>query len=271
MHLDLHLHSTCSDGSLAPAELAAAAHRAGLDAIAVTDHDTAAGVAEAGRAAAALGGPMVIPGVELSCSLAGAEVHLLGYGIDPDHAGLAALTGRTGERRRRRMDEMVGRLRDLGVPIAPEDVRVAEDCVSVGRPHVASALVRLGVVQTTQEAFDRFLADGGPAHVPSCGPDVGEAIRVVEAAGGCSVWAHPAIEDARHFGALEELGLGGVETLRPWCDPATSLALEHEARALGLFVTGGSDWHGGRPPLGSWFVTERHVGAFLERLGITPS
>lgn len=270
MHLDLHLHSTCSDGSLAPAALVEAARRAALHAIALTDHDTTAGVELARRAAEARGGPIVIAGVELTSSLDGSEVHLLGYGIAPDHASLAAFTARTARTRRERMAAIVERLQILGVRIAPEDVMVEEGCASVGRPHIARALVRLGVVPNFQEAFNRFIADGGPAFVPSRGPDVGEAIATVKEAGGCSVWAHPRLEDARRFGQLKEQGLDGVEVLRPSVEPTVSIALEQEARAHGLLITGGSDWHGGsRPALGSWYVTERHVGALLERIGIT--
>ena len=105
--------------------------------------------------------------------------------------------------------------------------------------------------------------------MPSRGPAVVEAIAAIHRAGGCAVWAHPSLEDARKFGQLQAVGLAGVEALRPSLDPVDSSAMEQAARAAGLFVTGGSDWHGGaRPALGSWFVTERHVGAFLERVGI---
>jgi predicted metal-dependent phosphoesterase TrpH len=100
--------------------------------------------------------------------------------------------------------------------------------------------------------------------------DVADGIRAVTEAGGVSVWAHPSLEDASRFKSLRDEGLAGVESLRPGVDPATSSALEHAAREVGLLVTGGSDWHGGQPPLGSWYVTERHVGGLLERLGISP-
>lgn len=270
MHLDLHLHSTCSDGSLAPAALVQAARRVGLHAIALTDHDTTAGISPARRAAGADGGPIVIAGVELTSSLDGAEVHLLGYGVDPDHASLAAFTDRAARTRSERMAAIVSRLQALGVGITPEDVTVEEGCASVGRPHIARALVRVGAVPNFQEAFNRYIRDGAPAFVPSHGPDVREAIAAVREAGGCSVWAHPRLEDAKAFARLAEAGLGGVEALRPSMDPAVSIALELEARVHGLIVTGGSDWHGGaRPALGSWYVTEKHVGAFLDRIGIS--
>lgn len=268
MRLDLHVHTTCSDGALAPAALVAAANAGGLDVIAVTDHDTTAGVAAAVVAAAAAGGPRVVAGAELTCSLEGAEVHLLGYGIDPAHAALGAFAARGAALRRDRLALMVGRLNALGVGVRVEDVEVEPECAAVGRPHLARALMKRGTVLSLQEAFARFLADGRPAWVPSRGPDVAEGIAAVHAAGGVAVWAHPSLDDARRFAAARALGLDGVETLRPRLEAPASLALEQAAREAGLCFSGGSDWHGAPPPLGVWYVTERHVGDLLERLGI---
>ena len=268
MHLDLHLHTTCSDGTSAPEAVAQLARKGGLGAIAVTDHDTTAGVERARRAGEPLG-LLVIAGIEISCTRAGAELHLLGYGVAPGHPALAALTSRLEALRRERLGIMLERLRALGVSISEGDVRIPEDNRAVGRPHVAEALVRLGAVRYPQEAFNRWLGAGQPAYVPSRGPEVEEAIAAVHAAGGCGVWAHPAPEDARRFKDLARHGLDGAEVLRPSVSPTTSSALEHTAREAGLLVTGGSDWHGGSPPLGSWYVTDRHAGALLERLGIT--
>jgi len=268
VHLDLHVHSTCSDGTLAPAAVVAAAGRAGLGMIALADHDTDAGV-EPARAAAARTGLAVLAAIEITCLRDGREVHLLGYGFRPDDPGIAALTARAAEARRERLAALVERLVALGVRIAVADVTTEPECASVGRLHLARALVRRGQAGSISEAFGRFIGDGAPAWVPSRGPDVGDAIGAVAGAGGCPVWAHPALEDARYFPALAERGLAGVEALRPALDPHGSVELEQAARAAGLVVTGGSDWHGtARPALGSWFVTEKHVGAFLERLGI---
>jgi predicted metal-dependent phosphoesterase TrpH len=267
VHLDLHVHTTCSDGQLAPEAVAAQARRAGLHAIAITDHDTTAGVAPARAAGEALG-LRVIAGIELSCNRDGREMHLLGYGIDPDHPAIAAITARLGALRRERVGTIIDRLCALGVTIRREDVLTPAGNVSVGRPHVADAMVRVGAVRHQQEAFSRYLADGGPAYVPSRGPDVADAIVAVRAAGGCSVWAHPALDDAPLFPRLRAMGLDGVEVLRPNLAPTSSSALEHAAREAGLVTSGGSDWHGGNPPLGSWYVTHRHVGALLDRLGI---
>ncbi len=269
MHLDLHVHSTCSDGALAPADVVSTARRAGLGMIAIADHDTTAGVLPARRQAAALGGIGVIAAAEITCYLGAAELHLLACAVREGDGGIAALAERAAAARRERLAAMVARLQELGVGIAASDVRAEPECVSVGRMHVARALVRVGAAGSISDAFTRFIGDRAPAFVPRSGPDVSEAIATVVAAGGCPVWAHPSLEDARHFGSLKERGLEGIEALRPSVDPVSSVALEQDARDAGLLVTGGSDWHGGtRPALGSWFVTERHVGPFLERIGV---
>ncbi len=270
MHLDLHVHSTCSDGSLAPAAVVAAARKAGLGMIALADHDTVAGVGPARAAAAAAAGCGVITAIEITTRLDAREVHLLGYGFRDDDPGIARLAAGASLARRERVVAIVERLRAQGVTITVADVTAEPECASIGRLHVARALVRLGRAGSISEAFGRFIGDGAPSFVPSRGMDVTEAIAVVAAAGGCAVWAHPALDDARHFARLRESGLAGVETLRPSLDPHGSVELEQAARAARLVVTGGSDWHGAaRPALGSWFVTEKHVGAFLDRLGIT--
>ncbi len=269
MHLDLHLHSTCSDGSLPPGEVVAAARRAGLGVIALADHDTVAGVAPARAAAAAWGGIAIVPAAEFTCELDGAEVHLLGYAFRLDDPEVGAIVERAATGRRERLAAMVERLRELGVALAPEDVTAEPECASIGRMHLARALVRHRVASSVSDAFGRFIGDRAPAFVPSRGPAVADAIAAIAGAGGCAVWAHPSLEDARQFARLKAWGLAGVEALRPSLDPVSSSALEASARAEGLFITGGSDWHGGtRPALGSWFVTERHVGEFVERLGI---
>lgn len=237
--------------------------------IAITDHDTAAGV-EPARLAAARPGPLrVIAGIELSCTSDGADLHLLGYGVDPAHPGLVAAAAALASQRRERVAEIIARLGTLGVAIGVPDVVTPEGNAAVGRPHVAAALVRLGAVTTVPEAFGRWLRDGGPAHVPHRGPSPEEGIRTVREAGGLSVWAHPAPEDTRRFADLRALGLDGVEALRPSLSPASSAAMAQAARAAELFITGGSDWHGSaRPALGSWYVTEKHVSELLARLGI---
>ena len=270
MHLDLHLHSTCSDGSLAPRDVVVAARRAGLGVVALADHDTVAGVESARAAAAAQGGIGIVTAAEFTSEFEGAEVHLLGYAFRLDDPGVAALTRRAAEARRGRLAEMVERLRGLGLSLTVEDVTAEPECASIGRMHLARALVRHRLASSISDAFGRFIGERAPAYVPSRRAAVADAIAAINAAGGCAVWAHPALEDARKFGRLKACGLAGVEALRPSLDPVSSSALESQARAEGLFITGGSDWHGGtRPALGSWFVTERHVAEFVERVGLS--
>jgi predicted metal-dependent phosphoesterase TrpH len=269
MRIDLHIHTSCSDGLRDPDSVVELARRASLDLIAITDHDTLAGVGPATAAAARLGSIRVIPAIELTCVFRGADLHLLGYAVDPGHPELAQRAASLAVRRKARIGEIVARLNALGVAIDVSDVTVPPGNAAVGRPHVAQALVRLGRVATIQEAFAQWLRDGGPAHVAGAGPDVAEGIAAVLAAGGCPVWAHPAPKDTRYFQELKDSGLVGAEAFRPSQPPADSAAIEQAAQACGLVVTGGSDWHGGpRPALGSWFVTEKHVAGFLGRIGI---
>jgi predicted metal-dependent phosphoesterase TrpH len=268
MHLDLHVHSTCSDGAVAPAELVALARRAGLGAVAIADHDSTAAVKPARAAAAAVGAIAVVTATEITCGFDGAELHLLAYGFRMDHPGMAALARSAAAARLARMDAMVERLRELGVALARDDVVAPPECASIGRVHLARALVRRGAAGSIADAFQRFIGDRAPGFVASRGPDVADAIAAVGTAGGIAVWAHPSLDDVRHFARLRDAGLQGVEAFRPSLDGHASASLVEAARETGLLVTGGSDWHGGtRPALGAWYVTERHVGAFLEQLG----
>lgn len=270
MRIDLHLHSTASDGSLSPAALMRAAREGGLHIVALTDHDTTAGVAEA--AAAGVGAVHVIPGIEVSSTHEGAEVHVLGYFIDPEHGALQEYATRAAEARRERMRGMLGRLEALGIAVPFDAVLAAAgpEVHAMGRPHLARALVQAGHVTTFADAFERYIGDTAPAFLPTDLVSACRAIEMIHAAGGVAVWAHPRSDaferDVRRFVAW---GLDGVECIRPRCDAAESLRLETVSRELGLLVTGGSDWHGpwhGR--LGGFAVSQDDVGAFLERGGI---
>lgn len=268
MRADLHVHTSCSDGTLPPGAVAVAAGRAGLDVIAITDHDTVAGLAGA-AAAVADHGPVVLAGIELSASWEGVDLHVLGYGFEAEHPAMRRWAERLAAQRRRRAAAIVERLNALGVPLELADVRTPEGNAMVGRPHIAAALVRRGFASTIQETFARWLADGAPAHVGSFGPDVSYAIETVHEAGGLAVWAHPAPEDARRVADLAALGLDGVEAYRPAVAGSDAARLRQAAEENGLFVSGGSDWHGGEPPLGSWSISGSAIAPLLERLGIT--
>ena len=243
---DLHLHSTHSDGLLAPSVVMEMAADAGLSVVALTDHDSLAGLPEA-RSAATARGLELIPGVEISTrDLRGGERHLLAYGIDPDHEPLRDELARNASSREDRVQAMVDALASVGVRISVEDV-LAEAKGSIGRPHVADALVRKGHVRSRQEAFDRWLADGRVAHVAKANIDIAHAIQVVHDAGGVAVLAHP----GRRWtpGLVEDLvrvGLDGVEVFHPSNSTAERTALQEMATRWGLLVTGGSDNHGDR-------------------------
>ncbi|WP_031014198.1 PHP domain-containing protein [Streptomyces sp. NRRL F-5727] len=277
MRIDLHSHSTASDGTDTPAELVRNAAAAGLDVVALTDHDTTRGHAEA--IAAAPEGLTVVPGAELSCRLDGIGLHMLAYLFDPEEPALLAERELVRDDRVPRARAMVGRLQELGVPVTWEQVaRIAGDG-SVGRPHVAEALVELGVVPDVSGAFTaEWIADGGRAHVEKHELDPADAIRLVKAAGGVTVLAHPAavkrgqVVPESAIAALAAAGLDGIEVDHMDHDEPTRARLRGLAKELGLLVTGSSDYHGSRKTcrLGEYTtdpeiygeITRRATGAF---------
>lgn len=279
MRIDLHIHTTASDGSLEPGELVIAAADAGLDIIAITDHDTVAGVASARRAArdiAARNGPrsapIVIPGIELSSTHAEAELHFLGYFIDHRHPTLEEFARAATQRRQERIKGMIELLADLGIEVEYEDVLSAagDQVVTIGRPHLARALVERGYVQTAAEAFDRFLGDGGPAFLPTELLTPREAIEMIEALGGLSIWAHPPWEVVeKELDTFIDWGLQGLECYRPRNTGIGTRRLLDAADAHELLVTGGSDWHGEwNGPLGSFTVGRDEIEEFLAEGGL---
>jgi len=265
--IDLHLHSHASDGHLPPTAVVDAAAAGGLDVIALTDHDTVAGVREAIEAARER--PIrVIPGIEVSTRHGEAELHILGYFVDPDAESLLRHQEGSHHRRTDRMRRMVGKLQEQGIPVEYEDVirEAGPDAASIGRPHLARALLAGGHTRYYGEAFERFLADGRSAFVQTEFPTVREAIDMIHAAGGVAVWAHPPMDVFdREIRTFAEWGMEGVECFRPNTSPGDSLFLETAARNLGMFPTGGSDWHGPhRSRLGDFYVRPEDVREFLE-------
>lgn len=251
MRIDLHTHTNRSDGTTSPAELVRHARVLGLDVLAITDHDTTEGWAEAARVAAAEG-VLLVRGMEISCTLAGHGVHLLAYLPDPAYGPLADELERILDGRNARLPATLDRLRALGIDIDAEDVRRrAGDAAALGRPHVADALVDKGVVGDRSEAFERYLGPRGPAFVNRYAADLLEMIQTVSRAGGISVVAHPwAMRhnhdalDAAGLTRLKEAGLAGVEVDHEDHDAATRERLRGIARDLDLVVTGSSDYHG---------------------------
>lgn len=245
----MHSHSTASDGTCPPEEVMRRASAAGLDAIALTDHDTVAGHRAA--AGALPPGLTLVPGMELSCRLQGHSVHLLGYLFDPADAELAAECARIRESRVHRARAMVERLDELGVPVTWEQVSTLAGDGVVGRPHIARAMVAVGVISSPDEAFGPdWIGTGGRAHVTRYALDPARAITLIRAAGGVTVLAHPRA-GARAWmmpddviADLAAAGLHGVEVWHPDQDQAQRAQLTALAADLGLVASGGSDDHG---------------------------
>ncbi len=265
---DLHIHTRASDGEYTPTQVVRAAADARLDYIAITDHDTIDGLAEA--LAAAEGGPVrVLTGVEVSAQHHGDEVHVLGYHVRPAAEPLLAHQHGALGRRQERARQMVRVLQGQGIAIDYEDVLRAAGTSTraIGRPHVARALVAGGHVRSMGEAFERYLADGGLAFVPTELPSISQAIEMIRASGGTAVWAHPGQLVFEEYAPLfAQAGLEGIEVFRPNTQAQDGKKMRGVARELGLFVTGGSDWHGPhRARLGDFFVPADDVRELLDR------
>jgi 3',5'-nucleoside bisphosphate phosphatase len=247
---DLHCHSTASDGTCPPAEVMARARAAGLDVIALTDHDTVAGHPEARRALPR--GLTLVPGIELSCRLRGHSVHLLGYLFDPADDGLAAECAKIREHRIARARAIVDRLAGLGAPVTWEQVTSIAGGGVVGRPHIARAMVAAGIIESPAEAFSpEWLGAGGRAHVARYAPDPVRAVALIRAAGGVAVLAHPGapargwlMPDA-DIARLAAAGVAGIEVRHPDHDEAERMRLSTLSAHLGVIASGGSDDHGG--------------------------
>jgi 3',5'-nucleoside bisphosphate phosphatase len=244
---DLHSHSTASDGTCPPGEVMRRARAAGLDVIALTDHDTVSGHAAA--RAALPPGLTLVPGMELSCRLAGHSVHMLAYLFDPDEPELAGETARIRESRLGRARAMVDRLAELGAPVTWEQVSAIAGDGVVGRPHLARAMVEAGVIDSPDQAFSpEWIGDGGRAHVPRYALDPARAIGLIRAAGGVAVLAHPRArgwmvpDDV--IAGLAEAGLSGIEVWHPDQNVNQRRLLQDLAARLDLVASGGSDDHG---------------------------
>ena len=273
MTIDLHTHSTASDGTVPPAELPALARRSGLEVVALTDHDTLAGLDDFHRAAEEAG-IEAVPGVEISCLLGTVEVHLLGYFVDPGHRPLAEELGEIRNDRGGRAVRMVAKCREHGADITIEQVRAIAGAAAIGRPHVAAALVASGVIGETAEAFTPdWIGDGGRADVPKHVLTAERAVGLVRAAGGVAVLAHPrsfkrraAVTDEQLAG-LVGAGLAGIEADHPEHEPPVRSRLRALAGELGVLATGSSDFHGERKPvrLGEYTTPPEVLAALREQ------
>ena len=251
VRIDLHTHSNRSDGTESPADLVHRAHAEGIDVLGLTDHDTTEGWDEAADLAVRCDLTLV-RGIEVSCTFEGSGVHLLAYLPDPSYPPLAAELQRVLDGRNSRLPATLERLRSLGIDIDVRDVRrVAGESAATGRPHVADALVALGVVADRNEAFNRYLGPQGPAYVRRYAADLETTIGTVADAGGVSVVAHPWASRHDHtaldepgLARLQDAGLAGIEVDHEDHDAGTRAALRSIARDLDLVVTGSSDHHG---------------------------
>ncbi len=249
MRADLHSHSTASDGTSPPAEVMRRARAAGLDVIALTDHDTVAGHGEARRALPR--GLTLLPGMELSCRLDGHSVHMLAYLFDPAHQDLAAECAKIRESRVHRAQAMVARLAELGAPVTWEQVSALAAGGVVGRPHIARAMVEAGVIESPERAFGPdWIGAGGRAYVTRYALDPARAVGLIRDAGGVAVLAHPRVRERGWtvpddvIAGLAAAGLSGVEVRHPDQDRSQRMELQVLADSLGLVASGGSDDHG---------------------------
>lgn len=251
--IDLHLHTTHSDGSVIPAEVLALAKKAGVTALAITDHDIVDGIPEAIAVGAQLD-IEIIPGVEVSSLYGDSEIHILGYFLDWKDASLGRHLATLRESRHQRNPKIISQLNDLGLEISYEEVRALAATESVGRPHIARVLIAKGYVTSAKEAFERYLAEGRPGYVARTLPEPAEAVAWIRAAGGVPVLAHPTWLKAsgdnlsKLLGQLKASGLGGIEAYYSTHTPQQTAQYLDLAKRLDLLVTGGSDFHGVTKP-----------------------
>jgi len=257
-YCDLHIHSTASDGTYTPTEIAHKAFIKGLSGIAITDHDTTSSIEE-GAAACEKYGLDYIPALEISTSDLGGRMHILGYFIDKDNPSLGDLSQRMVESRDNRLTEMCARLTELGYPTKKEDIYRISNGAPIGRPHIAEHLVNIGAVINIWEAFDRFLASGKSAYIPRWAPKPEKAISVIHEAGGLAVAAHPGVTTGMldKIPELVKLGIDGIEVFYPRHSHENQMRALSYCKKYKLAITGGSDCHGmrrGNPMIGVYKI-----------------
>ncbi|MCZ6602778.1 MAG: PHP domain-containing protein [Planctomycetota bacterium] len=244
MKIDLHTHTTCSDGIQTPTELMTEAKEVGLDIIAVTDHDTTAGLDEAAEAAEQLG-LRLIPGIELSVYAMEREVHVLAFFLDRTSPALQEFLQEQKEARVARIYKMLEKLKSIGVDIPPEDVIVEGKKGTLGRPHVARALVKHGYIKEEDEAFRKYIGRDQPGHVPRVKVSPSEGIARMKEAGAIPVLAHPGLYGREGLVDLMIVsGVMGIEAYHPDHSEGVARRFANLAADKGLLVTGGSDYHG---------------------------
>src|SRR5512146_790970 len=243
--IDLHTHSRASDGEYPAAEVAERARAARIGVWALCDHDTVAGLGEA-RQAAERAGIRLVPGIELSVFLDAKEIHVLGHFIDPAHPAMQQFEDFLAARRRVRMEQIIEKLATLGIRVRAEDIEKWSGGKTIGRPHVARALVEAGAATSIREAFDRYLGEGRPAYVQRYRLEVDDAVRLVRSAGGTATAAHPGVSklDRYDLVRLRKAGVDGLEVHHVDHVPSLREKFLRIAEELELVPTAGSDYHG---------------------------
>ena len=245
--VDLHTHTTASDGTLPPRALVRAAARRGVGILAITDHDSTAGLADASAEAATQPSMTIVPGLEINCDADGAEVHVLGYLLDHEAAWFQAFLREQRAERAARIHRIVARLAELGLPLDAAEVFAVAGEAAAGRPHVATAMIKRGYVRSVREAFDRYLKWGAPAYVSRRHLPPADAVRVIRKARGVPVLAHPGLAHRDDLlPSLVDAGLMGIETYYPEHSAADVERYLRLCRRHDLVATGGSDFHGDR-------------------------
>jgi len=262
MFADLHLHTSFSDGTYSPEEVVDHARRHGLNAIALTDHDTVEGCLRA-EAASRSAGIEFLAGTELTAEQDGHEIHILGYDVDTQNSRLLREIQKFQVVRQNRVREMVARLNRMNIPLQAEEVFALANCRAPGRPHVARALVKAGLVSDLDEAFERFLKRNRPAWVPKFKMTATDAIELIHQAGGAAVMAHPGLNRSDEvIPTMAEAGLDGLECFHTKHSTLTAEHYLELADRFHLLVTGGSDCHGlskGKPLIGTVKLPYQHV------------
>ncbi len=268
---DLHLHTNFSDGTFTPEELVLHAQQTGLSCIALTDHDSVEGCARAASAAAAVNMEF-IPATELTAEHDDTELHVLGYFLDTHNEKLLTEIARFQLGRQDRIHQMVARINELGIPLQAESVFALANCKSPGRPHVARAMIKAGLIRNLDEAFDRFLRKGRPAWVPKSKISALDAIELIHQAGGLAVMAHPGLNRTDEIiPALVEIGLDGIECFHTKHSTAMAERYLEIADKHHLLITGGSDCHGfskNKPLIGTVKLPYSHVEKMKEKLAM---
>lgn len=244
MQADLHVHTTASDGVDKPEEVVARARSIGLGAVAITDHDTLEGI-EPALVAGRINGIEVLPGIELGSEHRGEEIHILGYLMDLDNDEFLDKLTVFRNSRVDRMVKMVEKLRHMGISVNMSMVETIAGTGSMGRPHLAEAMVESGFVANLSEAFEKYIGAGKPAYIPRCKLSPWEAVLIIKSAGGVPVLAHPGLSNTtKLLGELVAVGLSGLEAYHPVHTREQAAYYHRLAIKYGLVVTGGSDYHG---------------------------